>query len=85
MPHDAITLSTFSTCASSIARSPVMGFIPWLASVAPIRARSTQRTEMEHCLKYTSTASVGSPSRTSKFRSRWPMARLRCPVRLSDS
>ncbi len=51
IPQEAITLRTCSTLASSMARTPVTGLIPWLARVAPITARSTQRTAIEHCLK----------------------------------
>jgi len=49
IPHDSMMLSTSFTYSAWIALSPVIGFTPALASVAPITARSWQFTRIEHC------------------------------------
>ena len=51
MPQVAITDSTLSTNAASSARTPVTGFTPPLASVAPMIARSRQVTRIAHWRK----------------------------------
>ena len=45
----SMMLSRYLTYLALIARSPVMGLTPPLASVAPITARSWQVTSTEHC------------------------------------
>ena len=77
MPHEPITLRMLSTYSPRMACRPVSGLVPALASVAAITARSRQVTETEHCLKYKSTTGSGASVRMSKFRNRWPLARLR--------
>ena len=84
MPQVAITDSTLCTYWRATARSPVTGFTPPFASVAPMIARSRQVTRMAHCRKYVSSVAVGSSGRMEKLRSIQPIARLRWPVSLSD-
>ena len=65
--------------------SRVRGLAPPAASVAAITARSSAVTSSEHCLKYrSSTASTSSPT-ISALRSRYAIARLRCPVSRSET
>ncbi len=85
IPHVVMTLSTRSTSAGLSTRSRVRGLTPLFASVAAISARSRHVTSIEHCRKYTSTASSGSSVMTPNDRSMYPIARLRCPVRASES
>jgi hypothetical protein len=51
MPQVVITESTRGTSSLRMARSWVIGFTPPFASVAAIRLRSRQVTEIEHCRK----------------------------------
>jgi hypothetical protein len=67
-----------------IARAPVTGFTPALASVAAITPRSLHVIEIEHCMKYASTLGIGSDSMILKFFSRYAIVRLRSPLWLSD-
>ena len=73
-------LSTSLTYCCSMARSPVTGFTPPLASVAPITARSWQLTRTEHCWKYSSSDSSIRSLTMPKLSIRWAIARLRWPV-----
>ena len=85
MPQVNITDSTSFTEATSSAGLPVTGWQPMFESVAAIIARSRQVTRIEHCWKYRSRAASASSCTMPKFRSRWTIARLRWPVRRSDS
>ena len=51
IPQVAMTVSTCSATAWSMAIPPVPGFTPPMANVAPITARSTADTSTEHCRK----------------------------------
>jgi len=48
IPQVAMTVSTCSATAWSMATDPVRGFTPPLASVAPMTARSAAVTRTEH-------------------------------------
>ena len=85
MPQVNMIDSTSFTVVSSNAASPVSGFRPMFDSVAAITARSRLVTVIAHCRKYTSSALSASPGTIPKFSSRCAIARLRCPVRRSDS
>ena len=51
MPQVAMTASTRSVVSALTTRTPVRGFTPPLASVAPITARSSVVTSSAHCRK----------------------------------
>ena len=51
IPHVAMTVSTCSATACSMAVTPVRGLTPPLASVAPMTARSAAVTSTEHWRK----------------------------------
>jgi hypothetical protein len=70
MPHVYMTLSTSRTRSRARTRSPVTGFTPPLASVAPIVARSRHVTVIEHCRRYSDSSASTSPSRMSWLRMR---------------